>query len=102
MRLPLSWRIKRISLKHWLWRQWISLKYRALDAWDGWSWLVRHLYEASPGLIAGQGIAAAVLISAVLVLLNWLAPVIHCLAWAYCLTLLALAAFKAISDPRDR
>ena len=64
MRLPLSWRIKRISFKHWLGRKWIDLKYRALDGWDGWTWWVRYLYDASPTLIAGQGIAAAVLISA--------------------------------------
>ena len=98
MRLPLSWRIKRISFKHWLGRKWIDLKYRALDGWDGWTWWVRYLYDASPTLIAGQGIAAAVLISAGLVVLNWLAPVIHALAWAYCFTLLALAAVKAVNN----
>ena len=67
-----------------------------------WEWGVRYLYDASPGLLAGQGIAAAVLISGGLVLLNWLAPVIHGLAWAYGLTLLAMAAFKAINHRRDR
>jgi hypothetical protein len=98
MRLPLSWRIKRISLKHWLWRRWIDIKYRALNAWGDWSWGVRYLYDASPALIAGQGIAAAVVISAGLVVLNWLAPIIHAFAWAYCLTLLAMAAVKAIQE----
>lgn len=102
MRLPLFWRIQRITLKHWLWRKWLDLKYRALDAWDSWSWLVRYLYDASPTLIAGQRIAAAVIVSAGLVVLNWLAPVIHALAWAYGLTLLALAAVKAINHRRDR
>ncbi|MEM1308319.1 MAG: hypothetical protein AAF773_05405 [Cyanobacteria bacterium P01_D01_bin.115] len=102
MRLPLSWRIQRITLKHRLWRKWIDLKYRAFDAWDSWSWLVRYLYDASPTLIAGQGIAAAVIISVGLVLLNWLAPVIHALAWAYGLTLLALVTVKAINRHRDR
>ncbi|WP_204141280.1 hypothetical protein [Halomicronema sp. CCY15110] len=101
MRLPLSWRIKRIDIKHWLWRKWMALKYRALDAWDGWSGLVRYLYDASPALIAGQGLAAAVIISAGLVVLNWLAPIIHALAWAYCLTLLALAALKALNNRRN-
>lgn len=102
MRLPLSWRIKRIDLKHWLWRKWIALKYRALEVRGDWSWLVRYLYDSPPALIAGQGIIAAVLTSAVLVLLNWLAPVIHCLVWAYCLTLLGLAASKAVNNCRDR
>lgn len=102
MRLPLSWRIKRIDIKHWFWRKWLDLKYRALDAWNGWSWGGRYLYDASPALIAVQGIAAAVIISAGLVVLRWLAPVIHALAWAYCFTLLALAAVKAINQRRDR
>ena len=102
MRLPLAWRLSSINLQHWLWRKWIALKYRARVAWNSWEWGVRYLYDASPGLLAGQGIAAAVLISGGLVLLNWLAPVIHGLAWAYCLTLLAMAAFKAINIRRDR
>ncbi|WP_204138269.1 hypothetical protein [Halomicronema sp. CCY15110] len=102
MRLPLALRIQRIDLKHWFWRKWLDLKYRALDAWDGWSWFVRYLYDASPALIAGQGIAAAFLISAGLVVLRWLAPVIHALAWAYGLTLLALAVVKALNNRRDR
>jgi hypothetical protein len=97
MRLPLFWRIKRIALKYWLRRKWLDLKYRALDTWDGWEWLVRYLYDSPPTLIAAQGIAAAVVISGGLVLLTWLAPVVHGLAWAYCLTLLAMAAFKAIA-----
>lgn len=80
----------------------MALKYRALDAWDGWAWLVRYLYDASPALIAGQGLAAAFLISAGLVVLNWLAPIIHALAWAYCLTLLSLAVVKALNNHRDR
>jgi CHASE2 domain-containing sensor protein len=98
MRLPLSWRI---SFKHWFWRKWIALKYRALEAWDGWSGFVRYLYDSPPALMAGQGLAAAVIISAGLVLLRWLAPVIHSLAWAYGLTLLALAALKAIDNRRN-
>jgi len=102
MRLPLSWRIQRISFKHWLWHQWIALKYRALDATGGWSGGVRYLYDASPALIATQGLAAAALISGSLVLLSWLAPVIHALAWAYAFTLLALATAKALTNHRDR
>jgi len=43
MQLPLSWRIKRIDIKHWFWRRWLDLKYRALDGWDGWAWWVRYL-----------------------------------------------------------
>jgi hypothetical protein len=102
MRLPRSWRIQHIDLKHWLWRKWIALKYRALEAWDGWSGFVRYLYDSPPALMAGLGLAAAVIIFAGLVLLNWLAPIIHGLAWAYGLTLLALAAVKALSNRRDR